>query len=409
MSIVHAGYFKPRIYVYNYDVTPANVDRLQSFTGSPTLPVDQLYEIGRYDKLCSQKRPPEVPISQEQFEYGSLEYYLKLAGKSSGDTVELEDFDDTFFDFVGYEGMSETDFRSSILFPKARLNGFGLNLAGPEDIIKRSFDFTADSKIIFQNDNKYWVYKRFIVESGNVASGNISNFTVDDPDPVQDPDTTKYFHRILRIRGGVATLLDSTDYTFTPGTGNLAVNNSQIADVIKVYYTSSIYIIGQEYHTLNDVDDCAYRAYNASIYLIDGVSSNYVHMLTSLSLGVSFDRQDVKELGNKNTQETGIRTRDVTISTTGFDKNYTFQEILRGVEGTNYGKIDIEKFKDTLAIVVKIYDNSDKDTFKIGYQTTGLAVESLEKGVPVNDFVTKNLTLKSDNLKITTDESSLLI
>lgn len=285
MSIKHAGYWKPRGYVYNADVTPFNLDRLQTFVGSPTLPVDQLYEIGRYDKLCSQKRPPEVPISQEQFEYGSLEYYLKLAGKSSGDSVELQDFDEIFIDFVGFEKLDETNFKSSILFPKARLNGLSLNLAGPEDIIKRSFDFTADNKIIWENNNKYWIYKRFIVDSGNVASGNISNFTVDDPDPVQDPDTNKYFYRILRIRAGVTTLLETTDYTFNPGTGNLSINNSQIADVIKVYYTSSVYIIGQEYHTLNDVDDCAYRTYNASVYLIDGVITNYVHMLTSLSLG----------------------------------------------------------------------------------------------------------------------------
>lgn len=121
------------------------------------------------------------------------------------------------------------------------------------------------------------------------------------------------------------------------------------------------------------------------------------------------DRQDVKELGSKETQETGIRTREVTINTTGFDKEYKFQEILRGVQGTNYGKIDIEKFKDTLAIVVKIYDNSDKTNFKIGYQTTKLSVESLEKNVPVNDFLTKSLNLKSDNLLITDNPAKLLI
>jgi len=158
MAIKHAGYWKPKVFPVNGDVTPAEIDRLQEFRGAPTLPVDQLYEIGRYAKMCSQKRPPEVAVSQRQYEYGNLEYYLKLANLSSGDKVELKDFDDAFVHFVGYEGLDENIFTSSILIPRGRLNGMTLSLAGPEDIIERTFDFTADTKIIWQNNNKYFIY-----------------------------------------------------------------------------------------------------------------------------------------------------------------------------------------------------------------------------------------------------------
>ena len=410
MAIKHAGYWKPKVFPVNGDVTPAEIDRLQEFRGAPTLPVDQLYEIGRYAKMCSQKRPPEVAVSQRQYEYGNLEYYLKLANLSSGDKVELKDFDDAFVHFVGYEGLDENIFTSSILIPRGRLNGMTLSLAGPEDIIERTFDFTADTKIIWQNNNKYFIYKRFIVESGNLGSGNISTFTVDDPSPVKDDDKNNYLWEVYRVRDGeTVELVPITDFSFDNVTGILTVQQSEVGDVIKVYYTSSVYISGQQYHTLNDSDSYALRTYNASIYLIDGVVSNYIYRLSALSIDTGFDRQDVKELGNIETVETGSRTRTVRVSANGFTKDYALEEILRGVYGQNYGKIDIEKFKDTIALVVKIYETSDKLTFKIGYQVENLPVASLDKGVPVNDFLTKAVTLESDNLLITTNESNLLI
>ena len=410
MAIIHAGYWKPKVYPVNGDVTPAEIDRLQEFRGAPTLPVDQLYEIGRYDKLCSQKRPPEVAITQRQFEYGSLEYFLKLANKASGDLVRLREFDDAFVHFVGYEGFDETTFNSSILFPKARLNGMGLSIAGPEDVIERSFDLTADSKLVWQNNNKYFIYKRYLLESGDLGSGNIATVTVDDPDPVQDPDNTTYLYEVIRVRGSETTELVLTDdYTFDNVTGTLTIQDSQVGDVIKVYYTSSSYISGEEYHTLNDSDSCALRAYNASIYLVDGAVTNYIYRLSALTIDATLDRQDVREIGNNETVETGLRTRTVRVSANGFVKDYTLEEVLRGVAGSSYGKIDIEKFKDTITLVIKIYETSDKQAFKIGYQVDNLAVAGMDRGVPVNDFITKAVTLESDNLLITTNESNLAI
>ncbi len=414
-KLKHAGYWKSKVHAYNGDVAPAEIDRLQDLRGSPTIPIDFLYEIGRKAKLGVHKRTPEVSLSMRQFEYGSLEFYRKLANKADAasgvaDEVNLDDFSTSFFDIVGYEGESEEVCKASILFPKCRLNGFGLNIADPNAIIERTFDITSDNKIIWQNNNLYWIYKREIVQSGDFSSGASVEFTITSdnyPTPVIDPDNAKYFYRILRYRGTETTKLTSSDYTYNSVTNVVTILSCEVGDVIKFYYTASAYITGTDYHTLNDTDADALYAYNSSIYLVDGLDSDYVYRMSSLGLSVSFDRVDVKELGNKETVETVIKNSTVSVTTSGLNSGYTFEEILRGKSGLSYGKIDMEKFLDSLKLIVEIYSDSDKDNFVIGYTASDLTPTSLEKGVPVQDLVTKGCTLDGDALKITTDKTNL--
>lgn len=419
-KIRHSGFWMPRIYPYYGDVAPSDMDRFQDLRGAPTLPVDFLYEIGRKKKLGVHKRIPEVSLSGRSFEYGSLTMYKKLANKADpasgvADVVTLEDFSDAFFDIVGYEGSDEDTLNASILFPKCRLNGFGLNIGDPDAIIERTFDMNSDSKITWQYGNLYWVYKRDVVESGDLASGGAAEFIITDddyPEPAQDPDTTKYFYRILKVRGAETTQLEATDWTYNPATKTIVINDCEIGDIIKFYYTAATWTVNQPYHQLNnDADPDALFAYCASIYLVDGLNSKYVYRLSSISLDGTFDRVDVKEIGNRETVETAIRNQTIRVVTTGLTSSYTFEEVLRGKSGLDYGKIDIEKFLDTLTLVVEIYKDSDKDlkpdNFAIGYRVEDLSVTSLDKGVPVNDFITKGATLESDNLTITTDKTKL--
>lgn len=409
MAIRHAGYWKPKIYPYNRDVAPVEIDRLQELRGAPALPVEHLYEIGRKDKLCSKKKLPEVAMSARQFEYGSLEFFQALANKPySGDTITLDDLSDAFFDIVGFEGEDASTLKGSILYPKARLNSLGLNIGDPDAVIERSFDMTADGEIVWQNANLYWIWKRKLVESGELESDGSVNIVVSDPFPVADPDLGDYLFRVLRVRGTDTEFLDENiDFTYVNGTHTLNIPSAEVGDVYKYYYTATTYIGGQQYHTLNDVDSCALYADCASIYLIDGLDTQLVHRLSSINIETSFDRLTVKEVGNKDSVETGIKSKNVRITTTGLVSSYELEEILLGKRGTNYGKLDITKFKDTLSLVIKIFSDSDKDTFKIGYKIDNIAVSAKERGIPVNDFITKGVTLESDNISITTNESSL--
>lgn len=409
--IRHAGYWKPTIYPFNGNVGKSEIDRLQELRGAPTLPVDQIYEIGRYEKVCSMKRPPEVALTLRQIEYGSLEFYRKMACKEGGN-IQLQDFDDALFHIVGYEGDSSQVLKASILFPRCRLNRIGFSIGGPEDIIERSFDITADSKIIWQNNNKYFILKTFEIESGDIESDESVELLLENPYPIQDPDTSSYVYEVLKVRGNETKEIEegaAKDFVYNNSTHLLTVQNCEIGDIIKVYYTSSSYISGQEYHEVNDIDACALYAYHVSIWLVDGAITNYLYRLNSIGIETSFDRQNVKEIGNRETVETGIRTRMVRVNPTGFVKDYSLEEIVRGVAGQNYGKIDIEKFKDTISIVVKVYSDLEKQNFIIGYQVEKMSVSGLDKNIPVNDFLTKAITWESDNLLITDNEDDLLI
>jgi len=136
-------------------------------------------------------------------------------------------------------------------------------------------------------------------------------------------------------------------------------------------------------------------------------TTNYVYRLQSVSLDVTYERTDYKEIGNKEIVLRGARTITATITLGRFLETYSVEEILRGVVA-GYGKIDIREFPTTGAkLVIKVYNNNDKETFLMGYAITDCNVTGLEKGIPVDDYVTQNVTLEGSAGHIVSDELDL--
>ena len=408
-AIRHASAVKPITIPVTADVTPDNADRLQSFSGGVSQPSEKVYEIGRLEKVCTDKDTLETTVSMTQLEYGTMDFYLQLANLSAEPSggLELTDFDDAKTDIYqpgkdAYAGNVE----QTLWLQKLVVDAVNLDIADPEARIERSVDLSGDFFKILREANKYLIFKEDDAPSGTSGSYNI---VVSDPAPVEDPNNSGvYILQLWRVRGGVATELElTTDYTYTPGTTTITINSAQELDHYRIWYSAGSYGTAGDPFVLNDSDDCFLKADSVTVLLDDGTNPAVeLDLLTSLSISATLNRIDEAVIGSDEKVLKDVQDYTVTVSLDGRIKDSTIEEVLIGQAGQNWGIIDMDLFSE-VNLVVKIYEDSTKSTFKMGYKITGLTFSDESRDFEANDFGTKPITLESDNLLITASEGNL--
>jgi len=404
--MIHTSYWRPRVYPFNGDVAPAQIDRLQDLTASSTLNREKIREIGRDGIVAWQKKIPTTRVTLRQYEYGDLEFYRKLGNVANSRTyVDLNDFKTSMVDICGFKTDDNGTFLGTVWYPKLRTAGFGINIGDPQSLVERTFDLVGEDETILQGTNEYFCYERF-----EASGGAPESFTVNDAVPVADPDNSgQYLLRVVRVSGSTTTELtyttgvaSGTTYAFSaPSTLTVATT---AGDVIKVYYSAATFAESNIFVN-NDTDAGALAAEACSIYLYVA-ADQYVYKLQSVGIDVSFDRADYYEIGNDEVIQRGVREKTVTVTLGRILDAYTIEEVLRGAV-TDYGKITTRKYDDNTTLRVKMYGNSEKTSFNIGCKITDLSPTTLDAGVPLNDYATRNATLEADNLTISVTEATI--
>jgi hypothetical protein len=295
------------------------------------------------------------------------------------------------------------------MYPALRTSGFSISIGDPQARIKRSFDFVGESAITWQGANKYVIYGKHTAGSG---SDNVIDLSVSGtPAPAVDPDNAGvYMFRVVRVTAlGVATILSASDYIYENSGKTLTIDTVTTGDVIKYWYTSVE--APDVIFTPNDSDPSALLGDCASVYMYIPASgkpsaSDYVYRLQSINFEASFDREDLREIGNKDVVQRGIKTNTVTANYSTILEQFTIDEILRG-EVAGYGKIDIEKFTDQITLIVKIYTDNTKSTFAYGFKMTGMSPTDVKDAVATTEYVKSDGTLTGEEMIITKDESEL--
>jgi len=409
-KVRHGSAFKPLLIAYKGDVTaPFNVDRAQTVRNGWTIPAEKKYELGRKVKVCTDKGLPDVTASLTQLEYGDMDIWNILANKAvSNNTLVLSDFDDGKADLITVE---DEEFGGNLVFcqhlAKMSVASFAINAPDADSSMERTIDLAGDKRFIWKNSNKCFIYKRIPYAD---LSGGVSPAL--DPVPVADPDTSSFIYRILRVRAGSTTeLLETADYTYSDVTKKITILDPVIDDIYKVYYTASTWGSGGSPVAINDMDDCYVKPEQCDFLLIETVPGPEVeyriHKLTSASITATLDRRMEGELGSDEKVIRDVSSRAVTITLGSFVTDSSFDELMRGKAGLNYGKIDIEKFISTLKFVVKIYEDKTKTVFKLGYSVSKLEYNTGGDDATANDLSSKDITLESDDMTISTVEGNL--
>lgn len=397
--MIHAKYVKPRVFPWNNDRDPEQIDRSQDIGGDLTLNREKVYEIGRDGILGYRRQTPSFAYSMTQFEYGSMAFWYDLANKetpASGEShaIDLDDLNETKVDIAAFLTDDDSTFRGSIWFPKLRVNGFSLNIADPDAIIERSFDLIGeDYKML---DEKYFSFQKATAAGATTA-------IVLSPAAIEYA-SGDYIFRVLRVRSGVVSeLVETTDWTYVNGTATLTVTGGVAGDVIKVFYPSSTAYTTT--WTNNDVDPDLLLAENAEIFMKVGTSTR-IYKLQTIGIDVAFERADYKEIGNSEVVQTGVKSKTVTISLNRYSKDFSLEDIL--ASDTTYPFIDPRNFAENIQLMVKFYGEKEHNTFKIGYLMNNISPTTLGTSQAIEDYNQRTNTLECNNLTISDDETDIV-
>ena len=401
--MIHSSNYKPAIIPIYVDSPQAQIDRVQDITTTTTLNRTKIEEVGRQGIVDWRKVSPTISVSIKQEEMGNLGFWRQLANKGSTvSQINITDFKTSAVDLCGFMTDDSGTFLGTVFYPSLRLDGFSLNIGDPSALIERTFTLVTEDEYMYENNNKYVVLQRSVL----AGSGSNQTVTISSPSPVADPDISgQFLVRVVRITGGVATLLTpGTDWSYD-GVSTLRINGATTAgDIIKIWYTAGSYPAGQNIFVNNDTDLAGISGESVSIYL---QSANYLYRLQSVSIDSKFTRQDIKEIGNQDVVSRGVRDVTNRIVLGRILESYTIEEVLRGVVGQSFGKIDPRNFTSNLSLIVKIFADNKKTQFKLGYKFLNLAATSLDAGIPVSDYVKRGVTMECEDGFITTNQASL--
>lgn len=417
MALINASGYDPIVFPINGDVEPAQIDRAQSIDPSTSLNKEEVNEIGRDDALVGfVKGTPAVSYSMTQYEYGNMEFWKKLANKAdSVQTIDLSDFRTPTFDICAYLTDDDDAVVGSLVYPKLRTSGFSLSIGDPDAIVERSFDLVGEEAQIFKGNNKYWVQEKHTASGPGDTSIDLSARA-----PEQLPDQAsagteeeQYIFRVTHYdvsAGTTVELTETTDYTYSDTTKTLSiVKTIDTGDIIKVYYTSAS--APALLWTPNDSDSIATRADSVSIYLyIPGsgkpASDDYLYKVQSITLDVTFDREDLKEIGNKEVVQRAVNDQTVTATIGRLVEQFTIEEVLRG-EGDGYEQIDVSRLTDSASIIIQFFEDSTKGTFKYGMIAENMSPTDINTSIEVLSNTNAETVLEGKALKITEDNSVL--
>jgi len=406
----------------------SELDRIQSIDPTGTTNWEKQKEVGS-NFVGWAKKTPKITYRANQAETGSIEPWNKLANKADDNTVVTEaDFKNAWVDICSYITDDDGTFLETLQLPKLRVSGFNIEIPDTDTALAKSYDLVGESWIAWQNNNQYVVMIKVEVASGDltgddlvmvIGDGDYSNY----PDPVADEDrvseseTKQYIQKITKVSAvGVNSELDAAvgDYSYVATSKTLTITNAEVGDIYKVFYTAATYRNDATVPFVKNVSKSGGlmpECVTAYLYIPASASENpdandILHLVQGITIGVTLDRTDKKEVGSKEVKLRGVKDVTVSVTISRFLETLKIEELLRGkTPSDNYGKLDLSKFLDSATLVVDVYSDDTKANKLLSYKIKNLAPSEVRgPGIAVGDYANQALTLTADNITIT-DES----
>ena len=414
--MLHGKYYRMRVFPWNSERSPEQVNRVQEATGDLTLNREKRYELGRVGLLGYRKGTPSFPYTLRQYENGDMSFFRALANKedpataSEDNTIDLDDLSTTKSDIAAF--LTEEDgvtFAGTVIIPRLRVTGFSINIGNPDAEIERNISLIGEDYKVF--DGKYFAYYTDDVATGEETKVITFGGTGEPIVPIAY-ETDTFIFRVLRIR-------DTEVFELTEGTGDdewqysdaskeLTIADCGVGDTIKVYYCSD-----EAYDTLwenEDVQEDFLLAEDCEIFIkinATGHSEARVYRLQSIGIDVTLERTDYKEIGNSEVVQTGVKAKTVKVSLDRFAEDFSLEDILQD-DNSNI-LIDPRKFSENIELLVKVYKEKTHENFKIAFKITDLTPMTTNIAQKVEEYQSRTTTLESDNISISDDSTELFL
>lgn len=408
-AIRHARSVSP-FFIPNKDGSPDDLHGVQNISAGASVDSEPVFVVGKNTKCGDDKSIPDATASVPQYERGEIQSYLTLANLNAEPAggLTMSDFQNSLIDVALYE---KAEFNGALeqtyWYPKMAISSIGFDIADQEARIERSFEFVGDNELQLNYDNKYFIHVKDVAPSGTSGSYVIN---VSDPVPIADPNNSgAYILRIDRTRSGTLTqdLVLGTDFTYNSGTQDITITSALTSDTYNIYYSASSFGTAGDPTSVDSDTICFLKADSVTVLLSDGTTEVELDFLTSVSIDASFSRIDESVIGNDEKIIKEVQSTTVDVSLNGRVKSSTIAEAFMNQLGNSWGITDVKKFFDNVRLTVKVYSNSDKTTFLLGYQVDNLIFSSDNQDFSANDFGTLDVSSSSDDMKITTVEANL--
>ena len=149
------------------------------------------------------------------------------------------------------------------------------------------------------------------------------------------------------------------------------------------------------------------KSENITVLIDDGTTEQEMDRLSSLSISATLNRIDENVLGNNERILREISDTPVTIDLSGRVKRWRGEKAFMNSLSDAELISSVKLFNDNVKVTVKIYSNSAKDTFLIGYQVDNLSYTDGSFSATANEFATIDISGQTDDVLITAVEGNL--
>jgi len=356
------------------------LNRVTAFGATGTLSKEEVFELGNSKIIEIVEDSPDVSMTIDANEYGSVETLFALANKTTGNEIKFSEvFENAqvpIWNYVKETEGSETMFAQLMI--GAVLTNYSANF---------STDGNSTESFSLNADNKYWLRGDGVHIKKLSAELEGEDWVVDTPLGYFGYSAKKIMSVELNNR-----VLSSSEYTIVSETESfVSVNIPNTDSEDFVYFV----IAGKG---ANDSDNFSEvkpnqdtftntikRRGHIEVYLYNEEEEIKVTPAQSVSIDASLNREDIPALGFKRFYDRPLALPiDVTAS---IDVIFTDLDLFAELVGADSGEdvLSLDGFRNDLGLRVKIYDRTDVDPESTGNERKPVKILEIPQIIPSDE------------------------
>ena len=354
------------------------LNRVTAFGATGTLSKEEVFELGNPDIIEIVEDSPDVSMTIDANEYGSVETLFALANKTTGNEIKFSEvFENAqvpIWNYVKETEGSETMFAQLMI--GAVLTNYSANF---------STDGNSTESFSLNADNKYWL-------RGDGVHIKKVHAELDGEEWIVWNAPVGYSAKKIMSVELNGRVLSSSEYTIAGETGFVvSVNIPNTDSEDSVYFV----VAGKG---ANDSDNFSEvkpnqdtftntikRRGHIEVYLYNEEEEIKVTPAQSVSIDASLNREDIPALGFKRFYDRPLALPiDVTAS---IDVIFTDLNLFAELVGADSGEnvLSLDGFRNDLGLRVKIYDRTDVDPESTGNERKPVKILEIPQIIPSDE------------------------
>lgn len=358
------------------------LNRVTAFGATGTLSKEEVFELGNPDIIEIVEDSPEVSMTIDANEYGSLDTIKHLAGLDEIPSTGIK-FSEVFenanvpiWNYVKENANTETVYTQ--LMTGAVLTNYSANFSTDGNSTE-SFSLTADNKTWLLNEGRHVVLAKLSYTEGNwVWGGGGSLFNI---------------AKVMSVSHG-GRILSANEYVndTTLPSKNIVITIDGSKQSDKVYAVFAGEYTGKEDEFIPSEPsptthkDTIKRRGHIEVYLYNEEEEIKVTPAQSVSIDASLNREDIPALGFKRFYDRPLALPiDVTAS---IDVIFTDLELfaqLCSKDAESDTDLSLDDFRNDLGLRVKIYDRTDVDPESTGNERKPVKILEIPQIIPSDE------------------------